>query len=54
MFAKLHHNLWYRIHMVQAYLAYHRGEKYECANLENEARKHERALQLIEFQEAFK
>lgn len=49
-FDRLHHNIWYRVCMVNAYLAYHRGDKYECANYENEARKHERALQLLAFQ----
>jgi hypothetical protein len=44
MLNKLHCHFWFRINMVHAYLAYHRGDKIACAEYENEANRYESEL----------
>lgn len=43
-FHKVHHTLWFKVNMVEAYLAYNRGEMVLCATYEARAAEHERQL----------
>lgn len=42
---KIHLHLWYKLHMIEAYLAFHRGEMLLCAEYENMANRCESELQ---------
>ena len=48
MLHKLHLRIWFSINMMNAYLAYHRGEMVLCAEYENEANRYESELQRLE------
>jgi hypothetical protein len=54
LFNRIHLTLWFKYFMVQAYLAYHRGEMVLCAEYENEANRYESELQRLTFLEQFK
>lgn len=46
-FYKFHCHLWFRLQMMEAYLAYHRGEYILAAELENDARRYESELRRL-------
>lgn len=48
MLAKLHCHFWFRIQMVNAYLAYQRGDRILSAEYENDARRYESELHRME------
>ena len=54
LLSRFHLSFWYRMHMAHAYLAYHRGDMVECAEHENEARRYEGDLQLLQLQRRLK
>jgi len=45
---RLHLRFWFTLHMIEAYLAHHRGETILCAEHENDARRYESELQRLE------
>lgn len=50
LFERIHCNVWFRIRMTQAYLAWHRMEFMEARELEAQARRYEDALRKYHFQ----
>lgn len=48
MLNKFHCHFWFRIQMVNAYLAYHRGDRIAAAEYENDAMRYESELQRME------
>ncbi len=45
---RLHLRVWFSLYMMEAYLAYHRGEMVYCAECENLANRCEMELQRLE------
>jgi hypothetical protein len=48
MLAKLHCIFWFKMNMIHAYLAWHRGERILAAEYENEAMRYESELHRME------
>lgn len=48
MLRKVYLNIMFRIQMVEAYLAFHRGEYIAAAEYENQARQYESEMQRLE------
>ena len=48
MLNKLYLHIMFKMQMIEAYLAYHRGEMLLCAEYENDALRYESELQRLE------